>query len=228
MKAERKIGSEYVLGGPPCPGATDGRSSKRQVKQICKYLDDQADYFARRSLYNDAAGYCQARAFVSAVLDGTPNAFEQTYEAVWRRPYQQHLQTIRQREQSLQRDGNNPDPQTFVIDGRNREEWALSVLDYLSWRGGRSWRPSRRRDPEQEFYDLAWRLVNCAMRGVIETRRQQIAGVAQLDRAPEKTARLGRSTPEVGGSSPPIRSNPLPKKKPVQSVQMAKRRRATA
>lgn len=155
----RAMRRSRAKGGHPIRGC-----ALETVEAICAYLDKQAIYWNSR---NDikATEYSQARSFLIATFENQPNAFDRTYESVWKRTLKEHLEFVRKWEAMCKQScAPAPDPQTHIVDGRNGEEWARSVLDYLSWRSGRSWRRRRYGDPLQEIYDLAWRLVNDAMR----------------------------------------------------------------
>jgi len=85
----------------------------------------------------------------------------------------------------------------FAVDGRKAHQWIASVLAYLDWRAGDSWRPaSHRFHPERECYVRAHRVV---FQTFNQTSFRDIPPRAQC---PDRTAAVGvcnsRVTPTIG------------------------------
>src|SRR5581483_6729679 len=81
----RPMQRSRAKGGHPLHGC-----ALETIHAICAYFDEQGEHWISRD-HIQATEYSQARAFLLANFKEQPNAFERTYEAVWNRPFKQHL-----------------------------------------------------------------------------------------------------------------------------------------
>jgi hypothetical protein len=85
-----------------------------------------------------------------------------------------------------------------LIQDRSGRQWVASVLSYLDWRSGSSWRSAADRfSPERLEYIAAWRVVNEAWRAP-DHRPSLVISTAP---APKPVASVSRARAVRGGAA---------------------------
>src|SRR5712691_8811364 len=108
------------------------------------------------------------------------DAFIATFPLVYHRTWKEHQELERRFAAELQQCAQlAQDPALFIspVDGRTGDQWTASVLAYLAWRAGESWRYWRELHCSPNVYAQAAHLVRNAQHSIHPVNASPVSGL---------------------------------------------------